>query len=275
MEAASDKYVTELGPHDVLLGRGTGPNNNQGNVEFRIAVEKSREAYVSTASRKAKSRIVTKTVQDVKSKEGRFLKKLMRSQIKLLKLPHKEVYEVATDDIAVEKTKQALRYVCYKKEPSSQKKEKRVECAESKTTLEEPSSPKDEIKEPRKRVMPYSITPSMSPPLAPPAASLNDYLPSFLSSGLAPPLPLSSFLPLSSESVFAVANRAAAVNALLGLPIHHEQQGVLGIPLRNQLATAVDLASASSWQDEYIRSILLRQEQYSRHGWFPSVKSQF
>ena len=28
-ELGTGVYVTELGPHDVLLGRGTGPNENQ------------------------------------------------------------------------------------------------------------------------------------------------------------------------------------------------------------------------------------------------------
>ena len=110
------KYVTEVGPHDVLLGRGTGPNTNTGNVEFRVAVEALKVAYVGTTSRKAKNRIVRKAVEAVKAKNGRFLSKLRKGEIKILGLPHKVVYEVAPDSTAIEKTKQALRYVCYKKD---------------------------------------------------------------------------------------------------------------------------------------------------------------
>jgi hypothetical protein len=118
----SEKYVAEVGPYDVLLGRGTGPNNNQGNVEFRISVEKVRDAYTSTPSRKSKNQIVQKTVEAIKAKRGRFLNKLTKRQIKMAGMHQKKVlYEVATNDIAVEKTKQALRYVCYKKDGGSPK----------------------------------------------------------------------------------------------------------------------------------------------------------
>lgn len=115
-EDRSIEYVTEIREHDVLLGRGTGPNNNKGNVVFRIAVEESKAAYTATASRKAKTRIVRETVEAVKAKNGRFLSKLKKYEIKRLGLPQKVVYEVVEDNTAIEKTKQALRYVCYKKD---------------------------------------------------------------------------------------------------------------------------------------------------------------
>jgi hypothetical protein len=115
-EDLSSRYVTEIREHDVLLGRGTGPNNNQGNVVFRIAVEKSKAAYTATSSRKSKNRTVRETVEAVKAKNGRFLSKLKKYEIKRLGLTHKVVYEVVEDSTAIEKTKQALRYVCYKKD---------------------------------------------------------------------------------------------------------------------------------------------------------------
>jgi hypothetical protein len=115
-------YVTELSPHDVLLGRGTGPSKNEGNVNFRIAVEDMKSAYVSTPSRKAKKRIVRKTIKAIKVKNGRFLSKLRKSEIKMLGLSHKIVYEVVSDSVAVEKTKQAIRYIHYKKDAKQDKK---------------------------------------------------------------------------------------------------------------------------------------------------------
>lgn len=114
--AGTGTYVTELGQHDVLLGRGTGPSNNPGNVNFRLSVEAMKPDYVSTPSRKAKNRLVRKTVQAIKAKNGRFLSKLRKSEIKMLGLSQKVVYEVVSDSIAVEKTKQAIRYVHYKKD---------------------------------------------------------------------------------------------------------------------------------------------------------------
>ena len=116
-EDLSSRYVTEIREHDVLLGRGTGPNNNQGNVVFRIAVEESKAAYTATSSRKAKNRTVRETVEAVKAKNGRFLSRLKKYEIKRLGLTQKIVYEVVEDSTAIEKTKQALRYVCYKKDP--------------------------------------------------------------------------------------------------------------------------------------------------------------
>jgi hypothetical protein len=142
------KYVTKLNTHDVLLGRGTGPNNNEGNVKFRVAVEGLKLAYVSTASRKAKNRIVRKTVESVKVKNGRFLSKLKKREIKMLGLPHNVVYEVATDAVAIEKTKQALRYVCYKKDPPQMSES----LSKSKAKKEEQNlDEEDSLKKPLKR----------------------------------------------------------------------------------------------------------------------------
>ena len=33
-ELGTGVYVTELGPYDVLLGRGTGPSSNEGRYSF-------------------------------------------------------------------------------------------------------------------------------------------------------------------------------------------------------------------------------------------------
>ena len=110
-------YVTDLTDHDVLLGRGTGPSSNKGNVQFRIAVEEMKASYISTPSRKAKNMLVRKTVESIQSKNGRFLNKLRKSEVKMLGMStHQPVYEVVHDTVAFEKTKQAIRYVHYKKD---------------------------------------------------------------------------------------------------------------------------------------------------------------
>ena len=142
------EYVTDLRDADCLLGRGTGPNNHRGNVEFRIAVNDLKRAYVATASRKAKKRLVQQAVRSVQQvKNGRFLSKLSKSELKRLKLsqpkryerimsqaktdvtnstddtkanpPAVAVYRIVPDEVAMEKTKQALRYICYKKDSRS------------------------------------------------------------------------------------------------------------------------------------------------------------
>jgi hypothetical protein len=95
---------------------------NQGNINFRMAVEDMKPAYVYTPSRKAKKWIVRKAVKSIKARDGRFLSKLRKSEINMLGLPHKVMYEVVSDSIALEKTKQAIRYIHYKKNPGKAKR---------------------------------------------------------------------------------------------------------------------------------------------------------
>lgn len=111
-------FVTEVGPADVLLGRGTGPANHQGNVRFRVRVESMKPEYVATASRRSKNKLVRELVDSIKVDNGRFLRKLSRSQARQSGQGDSDsVYEVVPDCVAVGKTKQAIRYVHYKKEP--------------------------------------------------------------------------------------------------------------------------------------------------------------
>ena len=119
-------YATEVGQYDVLLGRGTGPSMNEGNVHFREAVEALKSSYISTPSRKIKKQIVRKIVSDTQGKKGRFLNKLTKTEIKLLGLSGNVLYEVVPDQVALEKTKQAIRYVHYKKD-SNRKRSKSLE----------------------------------------------------------------------------------------------------------------------------------------------------
>jgi hypothetical protein len=115
-------YATGVGTHDVLLGRGTGPSMNKGNIVFREGVEKLKRSYIATSSRKVKKQIVRKIVKDIKNKKGRFLNKLTKNEIKMLGLSPKDLYEVVPDEVALEKAKQAIRYVHYKKDASTRKK---------------------------------------------------------------------------------------------------------------------------------------------------------
>ncbi|CAJ1961511.1 unnamed protein product [Cylindrotheca closterium] len=121
-ESPNENYVSAVGSFDVLLGRGTGPSTNQGNVYFRETVEDLKASYIKTPSRKEKKQIVHKIVRDIKTKKGRFLNKVCKSKIRTLGLNQDALYEVVPDSVALEKTKQAIRYVHYKKEPSSRAK---------------------------------------------------------------------------------------------------------------------------------------------------------
>ena len=129
------EYVTELGSFDVLLGRGTGPSMHEGNVHFRLAVEDLKPSYVSTNSRKRKKELVRKAVHTIQAKNGRFLTKLTKGEMKALGLKGKAAYEVVRDIVAMEKTKQAIRYVHYKKkEPAMVRRPAEAEEAASDIT---------------------------------------------------------------------------------------------------------------------------------------------
>jgi len=151
--------ITELNDNDVLQGRGSGSMQNTGNIRFRTLVEELRPSYVATSSRKAKAKMIGDMVQFIKSRKGRFLQRLcdseyvkadvLRSDISsnahgyghgaiLHEHEHahahgqhahlyadREQYVEMADEEAAEKTKQAIRYVHYKKVPLEKERRKK------------------------------------------------------------------------------------------------------------------------------------------------------
>ena len=97
------EYLTEIGPHDCLLGRGAGPNEHAGNISFRLVVSKHKKEYMATTNRQVKNLIAQRTIDLIKSNGGRFLQKV--------KGRDDEVYMLADDSVVLEKTKQALRHI--------------------------------------------------------------------------------------------------------------------------------------------------------------------
>ena len=106
----ADQYVTVVTPNDVLFGRGSGPNDHEGNIKFRDLVAQRKAEYMATNHRQTKAKIAKAIVDTVFASQGRFLKKLENSD--LLKLGFQQgmdVYQVVDDDTVMEKAKQALR----------------------------------------------------------------------------------------------------------------------------------------------------------------------
>jgi hypothetical protein len=63
-------------PHDVLLGRGSGSNDYEGNVMFRSLVEERKREYLSAVTtREDKNRIAQEIFDQITMNGGRFLKK--------------------------------------------------------------------------------------------------------------------------------------------------------------------------------------------------------
>jgi len=104
--------VTELRDHDVVLGRGSGPNDRQGNINFRSLCKDKKIAYIEATSRDEKGRIAADIVATVHGRGGRFLKRLTAEQAKNVDVQLRgadAVYELADQQTILEKTKQTLR----------------------------------------------------------------------------------------------------------------------------------------------------------------------
>ena len=50
------EFVTELRPCDVLFGRGSGPNDHEGNIRFRQLVAERKQEYLATNHRQTKAK---------------------------------------------------------------------------------------------------------------------------------------------------------------------------------------------------------------------------
>jgi hypothetical protein len=109
------EYVKEVHPNDVLFGRGSGPNDHEGNIRFREMVAQRKAEYMATNHRQTKAKIAKDIVDQVFGSGGRFLKKLEPSEANKLgllteeQMHNQDVYEVVGDDTIMEKAKQALR----------------------------------------------------------------------------------------------------------------------------------------------------------------------
>ena len=109
-QAATGVIVTELGPYDVLFGRGSGPNDHEGNIRFRKLVAERKAEYMATNHRMTKAKIAREIVDAVLCKNGRFLKKIEPEDARVAGLVDSvDVWIGVDDDTIMEKAKQALR----------------------------------------------------------------------------------------------------------------------------------------------------------------------
>jgi len=108
--------ASELRENDVLLGRGTGPNGNTGNIRFRLLVKEELSRMENIHGFKTK--LAQKVVDIVRKRNGRFLRKLSKKEAKQLltrKAGRKpftipEIYASVPNDVAMEKARQAMRF---------------------------------------------------------------------------------------------------------------------------------------------------------------------
>jgi len=101
--------VESLNLNDVLLGRGSGPAEYQGNQRFRSIVEQHKGAYNSATRNETKSCIAEELVEHIHFLGGRFLR-LMDESVKTEDCDVEDgTWCEVENEVAVEKVKQALR----------------------------------------------------------------------------------------------------------------------------------------------------------------------
>jgi hypothetical protein len=89
----------DLGQNDVLLGRGTGPNEHIGNIRYRAFVrEVIKTSELHAIDGKTKTKLAAKIVDSVKARKGRFVKRV------------NDFYQEVPDSLALDKTKQSFRH---------------------------------------------------------------------------------------------------------------------------------------------------------------------
>eukprot|EP00579_Thalassiosira_antarctica_P031575 CAMPEP_0202029944 /NCGR_PEP_ID=MMETSP0905-20130828/64237_1 /ASSEMBLY_ACC=CAM_ASM_000554 /TAXON_ID=420261 /ORGANISM="Thalassiosira antarctica, Strain CCMP982" /LENGTH=664 /DNA_ID=CAMNT_0048593727 /DNA_START=89 /DNA_END=2081 /DNA_ORIENTATION=- len=107
MAESKGHFITQLNKYDVLCGRGLGPNERAGNINFRDLVYSRKTEYLAINPRdhKNKNRIAREIVKVVRSLGGRFLK---RTAVDLGD-DETEAYELVNEKVVLEKAKQTLR----------------------------------------------------------------------------------------------------------------------------------------------------------------------
>jgi hypothetical protein len=103
------RATIDLRRQDVLLGRGSGSNEHQGNLMYRSLVKAKKEEYTSCTTRKDKDLLVIKVIQEVHDSGGRFLKKLQNGR-GTTGGTVLDVYEIADHKTMKEKTRQVFQY---------------------------------------------------------------------------------------------------------------------------------------------------------------------
>lgn len=114
-QLTQQKLYTELGSDDVLLGRGTGPNEFEGNIRFRRLVGEVAMATDPKNLLSNKPVLARKVVDDVANRGGRFVRKLSKGEVLALANVNpinkrKDLYVEVPHAVAIEKAKQSFRH---------------------------------------------------------------------------------------------------------------------------------------------------------------------
>lgn len=102
---ATKTQKSVISEHDVLMGRGARATENEGNVRFRNVVRSRLREYLTAPRRQEKDQIAREILGVVKSRNGKFLRKVESMD----ESQEGSDYIEVEDDVALLKVKQALR----------------------------------------------------------------------------------------------------------------------------------------------------------------------
>lgn len=223
--------VTELRPHDVIMGRGLQASEYQGNRRLRQMVQSRRQAYVDANSREGKQRIAQEIIAAIRVQGGRFLRK----HVAFMDGQTKSAWQTIDDpEEMISKVKQLLR------DMAPEVKERRVQ---------------------RRRRQAEWARQNAHTTLFPDVAECP-----FLGEGLPPPAPAvratasvpSSAPPESQETSPLPPSLAVSLNSRL--QDHSLQQLIQALPTSYANASSVGSSTGSLLQDQ-VQQLLLLSEQ--------------
>lgn len=210
--------VDQPAPFDVLLGRGRGNQQHDGNRRFQVLINEHQDAYNSFTSREEKTNTTRSIVHLIKSggdQPGRFLKYNGTTS----------GWEEVSDEAARIKVAQALRY---RREDvgasgSARAAARRAEQQQQQSEEQQPQQQQqyDEQQEQPQRQEAFVLSRSSAPSVA----SLPPYIPPYLPPYLPPYIPPSAPAPYAASSVSNVADTDS--NAQNILQAAYENQTLL------------------------------------------------
>jgi hypothetical protein len=105
----SPDLITTIKQDDVLMGRGSGPNEFIGNQRFRSLVEARKGEYKSAPKNKLKTKIAKEVIDEIHALGGRFLKQVETGTPDINYVVEEAVWCEVEEKLALEKCKQTLR----------------------------------------------------------------------------------------------------------------------------------------------------------------------
>mmetsp|Transcript_8706 Transcript_8706/g.16588 ORF Transcript_8706/g.16588 Transcript_8706/m.16588 type:complete len:680 (-) Transcript_8706:195-2234(-) len=257
--------VLQLNMNDVLMGRGAPAIDNEGNMRFRRIVSARRAEYFAAAKRLDKDQIARQVVSTVRSRGGRFLKKIDGlEEARAQRIQAGEnAWIIVDEDTVLTKVKQALRDRNADYEENRPRRRKRVRNgnlvpdSDDEDEYEDEDSSEDQKMESKEETA--DTNPSLGHLLLPIATGATGVAGNISNSHL----PYQSAVEMNREGQLdALLRQIGQSTGYTGLSI----SSVLDAPPRAPTLTATNLARSSLPSGALYRNIAAGQYSLSRTG---------